>query len=213
MPVRLTRLLAAFLSALLCIAPAFASGDDLVEGQDYVLIQNPRPWQPADGRIEVAEVFSYGCHYCAEFQPVLDTWVPRLPDDVRFEYVPAAFSGQRGLAAAFFAAQSLGVLDTTHAATYDALHRSRRLPSNASLAEIAWAYSQLGVDQDAFSSAANSDETRAKVDRAYDFIVNSGLQGTPTLIVNGKYRVQGRSFQETLRIAELLVARERAAID
>ena len=44
-------------------------------GTDYDVIELPQPtWGSNDGRIEVAEVFSYRCVHCAEFQPQVNAW-------------------------------------------------------------------------------------------------------------------------------------------
>jgi len=39
--------------------------------------------------------------------------------------------------------------------------------------------------------------------------MRSQVGGTPTLVINGKYRVLGRSYEDMLRIADALIARER----
>jgi thiol:disulfide interchange protein DsbA len=41
--------------------------------------------------------------------------------------------------------------------------------------------------------------------------VRSGIEGTPTIVVDGKWRVRGRTLADILRITDALVARERAA--
>ena len=56
-----------------------------------------------------------------------------------------------------------------------------------------------------------SERAQARMEAARAFIVATGVQGTPSIIVNGRYRVIGRSFGDMLRITDLLVARERAA--
>jgi protein dithiol oxidoreductase (disulfide-forming) len=210
--VRLMRAVA--LAAVLLVAawvPAPAA-EPVVEGRDYVVIADGRPWQPLEGRIEVAEVFGYWCHVCDAFQPLVDAWTTSLPRDVRFSYVPAAFSPTDAYARAYFAAESLGVLQRTHHATFDAIHHAQTLPQrNASVDEVAALYAGLGVDADTLKAAMRSPATDARMAAAREFAVRSGVEGTPTVIVNGRYRVQARSLRDLLRIADALVARERAA--
>jgi thiol:disulfide interchange protein DsbA len=102
-------------------APAPASsrptGPEPVAGTDYVLIENGQPFQPATGKIEVAEIFGYVCPACAAFQPLIGPWKAGLPSDVSFVYVPAMFGGTwDNYARAFYAAQSMGLQEKTHEA-------------------------------------------------------------------------------------------------
>jgi thiol:disulfide interchange protein DsbA len=203
-------LLALLLVPAAALAPAAASAQSLVEGQDYVRIADARPWQPLDGQVEVAEIFSYACSVCHEFRPMLDAWARRQPDDVRVSHVPAAYRAGDSFATAFFAAQAIGQHDTVHAATFDAVHRRGMLARNANVAELAGFYASLGVDRQQLAEAMQRPETAAQVQAAGEFLRRSGAQGTPTLVINGKYRVQGRTLGDVLRIAEQLVALERS---
>lgn len=191
--------------------PGAAAAQAPMEGRDYVVIADGSPWRPLDGRIEVAEIFSYACHVCHEFAPMLDAWAARQPADVRVSHVPAAYRQQDPFATGYFAAEALGALDSVHAATFEAVHRRGQLARNASTREIALFQAGLGLDHDRVVAAMQSEDTRQKLNAAREFLLRSGAQGTPTVIINGRYRVQGRSLTDVLRIAEQLVARERAA--
>jgi thiol:disulfide interchange protein DsbA len=209
------RLFATLLAGLLACLPllsACAQNAAPVEGDDYVVIAEGQPWQPLAGKIEVVEVFGYWCHVCDDFQPLVDDWKKKLPKDVRFSYVPAAFSPTDAYARAYFAAESLGALGKTHHATFRAIHDQQSLPQrNASIDEIAAFYDTLGVDAARLRATAQSPATDTKMAAAREFAVRSGVQGTPTLVVNGIYRVQAKSLQDMLRIADALIAKERAA--
>ena len=208
----LLALLLACLMPLAALAQPMAPG--FREGVDYVTLPAPVGQWARDGRIEVAEVFSYACIHCAHFQPLVNSYRKTLPRDVRWEYVPAAFGGPFDLMGrAFFAAQALRVQERTHDAVFTAIFEQQKL-KQASPDEVADLYAGLGVDRAKFMAALRSEAVGASFDRARKFVVNAGVQGTPTLIVNGKYRVIGR--QETgnegmLRTVDFLVARERAA--
>ncbi len=65
------------------------------------------------------------------------------------------------------------------------------------------------MDEQSFLSQMKSFATEAKMRRGRQFIARSGVEGTPTLIVAGKYRVLGNSWQDSLRIADRLVVEER----
>lgn len=192
-----------------CAQPAAGAP---VEGEDYVVIPGGQRWSSADDRIEVAEIFAYTCHHCADFQPQLDAWKRRQPADVRVSYVPAAFSPQDNYGRACFAALQLGVLDQLHAPLFRAVHTEQTVPmSHASADELAAFARSEGIDAAKFKAAMASPAVDAMMQRAREFAIASGLRGTPTLVVDGKYRVQAASHEQALRVAEQLVAMERAA--
>jgi thiol:disulfide interchange protein DsbA len=200
-------------------APAAASsrptGPEPVAGTDYLLIENGQPFQPAAGKIEVAEIFGYVCPACAAFQPLIGPWKAGLPSDVNFVYVPAMFGGTwDNYARAFYAAQSMGLQEKTHEALYSAIHAEQTLKGERgrdSVEDIAAFYGKHGADAKQFASTMSSFAVNAKTNAAKQFAQRSQITGTPSVIVNGKYLVKGKSFPDMLRIADHLIARERAA--
>jgi len=206
------RVLAAACAALVSVLqPAVASPDAPVAGQDYVVIEGGQPWAPLAGKIEVVEVFGYWCHVCDAFQPMVDRWKTTLPADVRFSYVPAAFSLEDTYARGYFAAEALGGLARTHNATFRAIHVEQSLPQRgASVAEVAALYGTLGLDAKRVAAAMAAPAADARMAAAREFAVRSGVEGTPSVIVNGRYRVQARSLADVLRVTDALIARERA---
>jgi thiol:disulfide interchange protein DsbA len=177
-----------------------------------VLIDDGQPYQPLAGKkIEVVEVFGYWCHHCAEFQPKVEAWKQALSADVRFTYVPAVFSDDDPFARAYFAAADAGALDRTHDELFRAIHDDRILATNATIDEIAWFYGEHGLVPAKMKVAMTSPATTARLQRARDFALRSGVEGTPALVINGRYRVRGRTHDDTLRIASQLIAQLRAA--
>jgi thiol:disulfide interchange protein DsbA len=207
-------LLTGFLLATLAWLPgsAIAAADAPEAGRDYVEIPGGKPWAAKPGTIEVAEVFGYSCPHCAHLEPQLQAWKSRQKRDVNFVAVPAAFGGAwDGWARAYFAASNLGLVPRTHAAVFKAVHETGSLPRNPSAQELAAFYAGFGVSADRFRAALADPKVDEQMRRAADFARESGLEGTPTVIVNGRYRVLGHDFDEMLRITDLLVARERQA--
>lgn len=186
-----------------------------IAGTDYAVISNGAPFEPVAGKIEVAEAFGYICPACARFQPLVNAWKAKLPADVNFTYVPAVFGDQWApYAKAYFAAQSLGVEKQSHDAVIEAIHVKGTLPAEGQTPneqKVADFYSQYGVKSADFLAAMNSFATTGKINKAKQFFLTSGVEGTPTLIVNGKYRVLGKTYEDSLRIADHLIAMERGA--
>lgn len=201
-----------FALLLLALLPLSAFAADPVAGVDYVEIADGKPYAPLNGKVEVVEVFGYTCVHCAHFQPVVSAWHRKQPSWVRFTPVPAAFGGYWiPYARAYYAAAKLRVLAKTHDAMFKALHEQGSLPiQNASSNEIAAWYANYGVNPQAFAAAMDSPATDLLLERSKAFALATGIEGTPTLVVNGKYRVTGSSFEDTLRIADFLVRKERA---
>jgi thiol:disulfide interchange protein DsbA len=193
---------------------AAASIPGLVAGTDYAVIPGGQPFEPRNGKVEVVEVFGYVCPACARMAPVMSAWKKKLPADVRLTYVPAAF-GREWIpyAHAFYAADALGLVDRSHDAVFHAIHIEQSLPGEGKEPDeqaIAKFYGKYGVDPKVFADAMHSFTIDAKLARAKQFMVDSGVEGTPTLIVDGKYRVLGKSYEDVLRITDALIAQERA---
>ncbi len=203
-------------SAAPAAAPAAAaavSADAPREGTDYELLPTAQPTY-AQGKIEIAEVFSYRCVHCAEFQPSVNAWKKTMPADVRWEYVPAAFGDSwDDFARAFFAAEVMGVRERTHDMVFKGVFVDQMI-KNGGLEEIADMYGKFGVDRNAFLATMQSFGVTAKLNRSRQFAMRTGVTATPTIILNGKYRVsvtRDRGFEGMLKTVDFLIARERAA--
>jgi protein dithiol oxidoreductase (disulfide-forming) len=138
---------------------------------------------------EVIEFFSYGCSHCADFQPAMSDLKSRLPASARLRLVPVIFNPHwEAFSRAFYAAEALGITEQSHQALFDRM-RTQRTATN-SLPELATQfYQQYGVDPARFIAVANSAAITRKLGEAYRLATISGVDRTPTLTINGKYRV------------------------
>ena len=187
---------------------------NVVAGQPYVRIQPPQPTQTED-KIEVVEVFWYGCPHCYEFEPSLEKWLENKPADVEFRRMPGVFRDSWiPHAHAFYTAEKLGVLDIIHKPLLDAIHKNKQnLFNEESLKEF---FVKRGVDGDAFTKIFHSNEVETRVKQAFVMGQRYGLTGVPAIIINGKYRTGGDlagSLPEVLRVIDSLVEQERAEIN
>lgn len=200
-------------------ADAAAKAPPPVLGTDYVEIPNGQPFEPADGRIEVAEIFGYVCPFCAAVQPTVSAMKAKFPPDVRMVYVPAAFGAMwDNYAKAFYTAEAMGLVDKTHDAMFRAIHIDKTLKGERGMDtpdEIAAFYAAYGADPKQFVSSMESFAVATKVNHARQFIMNAFTNGdqagTPTFIVNGKYRVKGKSIDDMFRVLNQLIVAERNA--
>lgn len=198
-------------AAVAAAAQAASNGPALEAGTDYVEIPGGQPFAPLNGQVEVVEVFAYSCGHCAAFDPLVGAWKKRLPSDVRFTMLPAVFSDKDNFPAAFFAAEAVGVLDRVHTPMFNAMHIQRSLRPDASPDAIIDVMAKNGADASQLKATIGSFAVKAQIARTKQFIARSGVDATPTVIVNGKYRVRGRTLEDILRITDQLIARERAA--
>ena len=190
-----------------------------VPAEPYTAGTNYFPIEPAvatsapAGKVEVVEVFSYACIHCAHFQPYVDQWVANKPKNVAFKYLPAAWNPQwEGFAKAYYAAEGLGLVPATHQALFKAIHEEHKQFS--SLDDLAQWYAGFGTKPEAFLSSFNSMPTMSGVERSKTLIPQYQVDGTPTIIVAGKYRVTGQSaggMDKVFDVVNYLVQKETAA--
>lgn len=203
--------LPAFAQAPAGKAPA-ASGELYQAGRDYFQIEPAQPTNSGD-KIEVLEIFGYSCVHCANLAPQLSTWKKTLPDDVKLDYMPAVFGGAWTVfGRAYYAAQTMGVLEKTHDPLFAALHTEKR--KIASLDDLGNWYAEHGVDKAQFLATMDSFAVNGKIAHAQETVPLYGVEGTPSMIVNGKYRVvspREGGFTKMLEITDWLIAKERAA--
>lgn len=210
---RLLALLLALLPLALLVAPAAARSATPVPvaGVDYHAIEAGAPLDAVPGTIEVVEVFGYTCNHCANFEPRLAAWRSRLADDVRFTAVAASFGGYWiPYAKAYYAARLLGVADRSHEAMFRAVHEEQSMPvSRPTALQFAAFYAPYGADAQAFVAALEGAEVAAELQRTRAFVMRSEVEGTPMLVVNGRYRVAGGG-PDSLETVDYLVGLERA---
>lgn len=207
-----TAVFALALSSALAVfaSPTLANPLAPVEGQDYTLVEPPVETRSGD-KIEVVEVFSYSCSHCAHLQPQLGTWKQTLPADVKFEYLPSAHGGvAEAYARAFYTAETMGALDKTHEALFVALHEERRPISKVD--DLVSFYADHGLDKEQFLSTMQSFAVDAKIIEARTRLNSLGVSGTPTLFVDGKYRIMAPregGFTRMLQITDALIVKAR----
>jgi thiol:disulfide interchange protein DsbA len=208
------RWIVATVAVMLTILGTRAYADEFEVGIHYDLL--PIAVDTANpNKIEVVEVFSYGCPHCFNFDAPLEAWRAKQLPDVAFRRVPAVFREEwKILAQAYYTADLLGVVDKVHRPIFEAIHVQGLNPGDpAVLAKVF--QDSAGVDGEQFLKVLNSFGVRSKVQQADALGRMYRLPGVPTLIVEGKYQVNGGKLTGTnidmLAVVDYLVAKERAA--
>lgn len=201
------------------------------EGKDYFAIQNPQPTdQP--GKVVVTEVFSFGCPACNQFEPYLDKLRAELPAGAVLEFLPASWHPNEDwpvFQRAYFTAKALGI-DNKQShdavfkaiwgpngplATYDpATQRPKAEANLPKIEDVAKFYAQLGAKPADFIATANSFTINLEMKRADQQIMAWGTDSTPSLVIDGKWRltpVSAGGAQQAVDLTLYLVNKELAA--
>ena len=182
------------------------------EGIEYAKLARPQPTETGD-KVEVLELFWYGCPHCFHLEPDLDKWVEKLPPNAAFRRMPAVLGPHwEPHARVFYAAEQLGVLDKIHTPLFDAMHvKKLKLEDADALAD--W-FAQQGVPKDEFLKAYRSFSVDMKVRRAVEMGKRYGVDGVPAFVINGKYRTsagQAGSNEKMFEVMDVLIAEEAGA--
>lgn len=197
------------IKGLLVAAALFISGTALAEaelGKDYSLLNPPQP--TSTKKIEVLEFFFYGCSHCFHLHPLLSGWEKTMPKDVELVFVPTVFRDSwEPMANTYYALESMGKQQQLH----DALYRAWNEQNMALVDEdtIADFVAKHGVDRAKFTAAYNSFAVQSKVTRAKQMIRSYGINGTPTLVVEGKYVIEGLQPEDTIRALKDVIVKAR----
>jgi protein dithiol oxidoreductase (disulfide-forming) len=211
-------------------APAEPFVDDgkWVEGKNYFTIEPAQPTGVPD-KIVVTEAFSYACPACNAFHTTADRLAQSLPSNAVMTYLPVSFRPDENFPLfqrAYFAAKALGVADKTTDAMFDAVWKTGELASDdlttgrpkpqsawPTIEDVAKFYAKYGVDPKEFVAVANSFSINTQMKRADDMVKAYGVDGTPTIIVNGKYRFSpgdAGGYPQSIELTKWLIAKEVA---
>lgn len=201
-----------FIGSLIGGGALLAAGTSLarepVAGRDYrALIPRVSTGLP-EGRIQVVEVFWYGCPHCFTFEPLVDAWRKNLPEHVEFSHLPAPFNDTWARhARVYFAASALGLLEQVHQPFFEAIHvQGRNLTSESAILRF---IDQIGLDADAFGAMMRSPEVSEQVGDASLLVQAFQVEGVPSMVVDGRAVVSAGmtgSHEAMLEVVDHLIA-------
>jgi thiol:disulfide interchange protein DsbA len=196
------------LSLLLLSVSSGIAADQSLSG----LYNEIRPAQPTrtGDKVEVLEVFFYGCIHCYNLEPHIKQWLEVKPEAAEFHRMPVIFRDDyKPLARAYYTAEKLAVLDRIHLQLFHAIHEEHRpLVTDAAIREF---FIEQGIDSGEFDRTYNSNEIRTKVRQAEAMARRYMISSIPTIVVNGKYSTspsQARGQKELFQVINQLVEKE-----
>ena len=201
------------LLGLLCFAMLSWAENEPVAGRDYQVLDNPIATASKD-KVEVIEFFWYGCPHCYQLETYMESWLEDKPGFVDFKYVPAPLGGIWDVhARAFYTAETMGVLDQTHKATFNAIHQEKKTLVN--LRQIKDFYASLGVDGDKFQQTTKAFIVDVRLNQAKGIAQAYQLQSVPLIAVNGKYLLSPSitgSAPKIIKVLNYLINKEKALL-
>ncbi|MFM2441028.1 MAG: hypothetical protein RLZZ349_755 [Pseudomonadota bacterium] len=201
------------LSALMLLASFNVLAADSQIGKDFdktlQVIPSDNP-----NKIEVTEVFWYGCIHCYHMDPLLNAWVKKLPADVVFKRMPGLPQpAWAPMAKAFYAMDDLKLSDKLHTALFDAIHKEKVLDPTNEVAAIDWMTKKSGLDKSKVDAAFKSFSMNNKLNQAAQFFRATGATGVPSFIINGQFitsSTMAGGNEQALKTVDYIVGNIRA---
>ena len=190
---------------------SFAQIERFVAGTHYTELAAPVNTNDSS-KVEVLEVFWYGCSHCFRFEPLIANWEATMPADVDFGRFPAMWNGLMEVhAQVFYTAEAMDALDVVHEHVFNAINiEGNRLQNEGQIGAL---FAKYGINEDEFAKSFNSFSVRTKVNQAKQRMQAYEIRSTPNMIVNGKYLVAtGQSVltqADMLDVVDFLVEKER----
>ena len=190
---------------------SFAQIEKFIAGTHYIELSAPANTNDSS-KVEVLEVFWYGCSHCFRFEPLIANWEAVMPADVDFGRFPAIWNGLMEVhAQVYYTAEAMDALDVVHEHVFNAINiEGNRLQNEGQIGAL---FAKYGINEDDFTKSFNSFSVRTKVNQAKQRMEAYEIRSTPNMIVNGKYLVAtGQSVAtqvDMLEVVDFLVEKER----
>ncbi len=207
-------------SAVAASTPAAAAAIPAkwAEGKNYNTLLPAEPTSVDPSKVEVVEVFWYGCAHCEHLDPALEEWRKKSkPAYVQFIRVPVMWNDRtRAHARLFYAIDALGKLETLHTAVFREIHvngNNLADPDPAKTEQLQRDFLKAnGVTAAQFDSVYRSFSVEGKLQHAEDLTRRYHATSVPLLVVNGKYTADAGTAGgegELLQLVNDLAASER----
>ncbi|MGS0682418.1 thiol:disulfide interchange protein DsbA/DsbL [Shewanella sp. 125m-7] len=204
------------LTLVACSEPSTLDADgNYVEGVHYRTLATVIPASSND--ISVTEFFWYGCPHCELFEKPLHDWETTMAEGVSLVQSPAVWSEAMKLhGKVFFIVQQMANKQQVHAALFNEIMGLREVKSLAEQqARLAKFLNGYGLSEQEFTEKLSSDDIVSKLKHAMQLMSSAEIQGTPTIVVNGRYIIvneSASSAEQVMDIASYLVGLEKARL-
>jgi thiol:disulfide interchange protein DsbA len=172
-------------------AAAPAAAGSWRAGTNYLLVPAPKRPQVSRDKVQVNEVFWYGCSHCYALEPALAEWKSKKPAFIDFVRTPVMWGPMhRQHAKLFYTIEALNRGDL-HAKVFDSIHNrgnilAAQAPDQGRALHLAF-LKENGVTEKAFAAAYDSAAVSAGLSYAEQVTLDFSVGGVPLMIVQGKY--------------------------
>lgn len=181
-------------------------GNEFKQTAQVIPTENP-------AKIEVTEIFWYGCPHCYHLEVPLSSWVKKLPADVNFKRVPGVpRQDWAPMAKAYYTLEALGLVEKLHGPLFAAIHKQKVLNPTSEKEAVEWITRQSGLDRKKVTETFNSFSVNTKVMQAVNVFRASGATGVPALIIDGRYLTSSTMAggnDAALNVADYIIANVR----
>ncbi len=203
------KLLRSVMAGLLAAAIMLPAQADEAAGK-YSMVRPPQPTNDPT-KIEVVFVFWYGAPHAYSMLPFEEDFIASAASDVDIVHMPAIFrESWLPHARLYYTGELLGVADSLHRSAFEAVHENNQpLKTKQAIQAFTAAH---GISQDDFAKTYDSFAVETLVRKSMVMQGKYGVQGVPSVIVNGKYRTAGSlagSYYEMFKVINVLIERER----
>jgi len=189
---------------------SYASAEEFSAGRHYEVLKTPTATRDSS-KVEVVEVFWFGCNHCYSLEAYLQPWKEKIPEDVDFWKSHATWNPTLKIhARLFYSAKALGVESETTAAAFNAIQREKRFLTGNT--ELEYFFKGFGINKEKYQSVSKSFGVDNAVRQADNRMRQWTITAVPTLIVNGKYKVLATrelGTEKLLEVVDYLIKKER----
>lgn len=152
------------------------------EYKDFFILDAPIEKYQATPEKEVVEFFWFGCPHCYNFEPYLSKWVDKQPSNIVFDRIHPAF-GSNWLphSKTYYALKAMGAEEKYHDIVMTAIQENRGKYSNSA------SISELLAPEDREEFLSQYTKTQDSIDEANMMAKRAGINGVPSIIIDGKY--------------------------
>jgi len=199
------------LVSFLSLSSAFVSAADFVKGTHYNELNTPIN-DNLNSAKEVREFFSFYCPACYRHEAIIGELKAQLPDNIAL--VKNAIDGMPGrdiaieelLSKALLTAKLLKVEDKIVATIFKYIYVNKATFTNET--DIKNIFLLQGIEEQRFDKIFNSFSVKTGVNKMRkntETLRNQGISSVPTVIVNGKYKVETGAIKSKEQYIELVL--------
>jgi thiol:disulfide interchange protein DsbA len=178
-------------------------------GVHYKPLVPAQPTNAPPGKVEVVEVFWYGCNHCYALDPFLNNWSKKAPAYVAFTHVPVTWGpAHRAHARLYYTLTVLGKEDELRAAVFKEIQVNGNMLTSNDPIETEQMQMQFarrnGISEEEFRQAYNSFAVETNLQRAEQLTRRYRVAGVPLMVINGKYTADVSSAGGQNQLIELI---------